>query len=298
MKSLNVIKYSKIWFSVSGALIVLSILSVLVFGLRWGIDFTGGSLFDLDFEQDVAPATVVSVLAEASYSAVAQQSDTGIIIRSTPLEPVQHEEIIVLLEERLGAFEELQFDSVGPAIGNELKRSAIGAIVLLLILIVLYVAWTFRKISEPVSSWKYGLLTIFAAIHDIIIPIGAFAIFGHFYGYEINTAFVAAILTVMGYSINDTIVVFDRTRENLVNERHSEKPFAEIVNKSVVQSFSRSINTSFTTIIVLLAVYFFGGETTRPFVLTLIIGIVAGTYSSIFIGSPLLVLWEKVKINK
>ncbi|EKD47237.1 MAG: hypothetical protein ACD_66C00157G0001 [uncultured bacterium] len=168
----------------------------------------------------------------------------------------------------------------------------------MLVLIVLYVAWAFRKVSDPIKSWKYGLLTIVAAVHDVLIPLGVFAILGHYYGYEMNTAFIAALLTIIGYSINDTIVIFDRTRENLVSNRYGSRSFKDTVNMSIVQSFSRSINTSLTTVLVLVAIFLFGGETTRPFVLALIVGIIAGTYSSIFVASPLLVIWEQWKRNR
>lgn len=296
MKYFDVIGKSKIWLTISGVLMVASIASMLIFGLNFGIDFTGGSLMDVSFETPVTIDEVRSVYDVAEHSAtVVQSSDVDYLVRLETLTQEQHSAILTSLEENLGAFEENRYETIGSVIGSELKTTSMKAILILLILIVIYVAWAFRKVSEPVKSWKYGVLTIVAAAHDVMIPLGIYAALGYYFGYEINTAFVAALLTILGYSINDTIVIFDRTRENLVNNRNSSKPFDEIVNMSVAQSFARSINTSFTTLLVLLAIFFFGGETTKPFVLALIIGVMSGAYSSIFLASPLLVRWEQWK---
>ncbi|MBU4315272.1 protein translocase subunit SecF [Patescibacteria group bacterium] len=299
MKNLDVIGKSKIWLSISGLLVIASIISVAVFGINYGIDFTGGTLMDITFQNEVSLDDLRSTYSDAGYGATVQKTDeTSFIARLSSLTQEQHTQVNSLLEERFGGFEENRYETIGSVIGQELKGSSAKAILLLLGLIVLYIAWAFRKVSEPVKSWKYGIITIVAAFHDVVIPLGVFSVLGHFYGYEVNTAFIAALLTIMGYSINDTIVIFDRTRENLVNHRNASKEFGEIVNMSVVQSFARSINTSLTTIIVLMAILFFGGETTRPFVLALIIGITTGTYSSIFVASPLLVYWEKWKSRR
>jgi len=299
MKYFDVIGKTKIWFIVSGILITASILSVAIFGLNVGIDFTGGSLMDISFDETTEIDQVRSVYEGLEFSATVQQSsDTEYLIRLESLTQEQHTSLLAQLEEQIGTFEENRYETIGSVIGSELKSASIKAIIILLILIVLYVAWAFRKVSEPIKSWKYGVLTIVAAAHDVIIPLGIFAALGHYLGYEINTAFVAALLTILGYSINDTIVIFDRTRENLVNNRNSAKPFDEIVNMSVAQSFARSINTSFTTLSVLVAIFLFGGETVKPFILALIIGVVSGAYSSIFLASPLLVKWEEWKRNR
>jgi preprotein translocase subunit SecF len=185
---------------------------------------------------------------------------------------------------------ELRYDSVGPSIGAELKSKSFSATIIVLIAIVLYIAWAFRQVSKPVASWKYGLSAIIALFHDVLITLGVFAVLGEFYNVEINTAFVAAILTVLGYSVNDTIVVFDRVRENLPR---SEEDFENTVNTSVNQTITRSINTSLTTLLVLVSIIIFGGESIRSFVLALSIGVFVGTYSSIFLASPVLVMWEK-----
>ena len=256
MKYFDVIGRTKIWLTISGILIGASLISVAVFGLNIGIDFTGGALMDVTFNEPVTIDQVRAVYETSELSATVQQSsDTEFLIRLEELSQETHTQLLLDLESEIGSFEENRYEAIGSVIGSELKATSVKAIIILLVLIVLYVAWAFRKVSEPVKSWKYGVLTIVAAAHDVIIPLGVFAVLGHFLGYEVNTAFVAALLTILGYSINDTIVIFDRTRENLVNNRNSAKPFDEIVNMSVAQSFARSINTSFTTLLVLVAIF-------------------------------------------
>lgn len=296
MKHVDIIGKSKIWLGISSVLVVASFVAMGVFGLNFGIDFTGGSLIEVQVDEAVTLDDMRGVVEDSGYDGLVQESQDNIyLIRTATITQEQHDEILAIMNERFESVDEFRFESIGPVIGDELKRKSVGAIVLLLGMIVFYVAWAFRKVSKPVASWKYGVLTIVAAMHDVIIPLGVFAVLGELLGYQIDTAFVAALLTILGYSINDSIVVFDRTRENLVTDRHSDRSFANIVNKSVVQSLSRSINTSVTTMLVLLAIFFFGGETTKEFILALIIGILSGAYSSLFLASPLLVAWEKNK---
>ena len=190
---------------------------------------------------------------------------------------------------------ELQFDSVGPTVGQELKSKSFNTAVVVLLAIVFYISMAFCKVSRPVASWKYGVTAIIALAHDIIITLGVFSFLGHFYGIEVNTPFIAAILTVLGYSVSDTIVVFDRIRENLPK---SQDNFEDTVNRSINQTMVRSINTSFSSILALVAILFFGGSTIRDFAMALVVGIFVGTYSSIFIASPVLVLWEKAMHRK
>jgi len=192
--------------------------------------------------------------------------------------------------------EEKRFESIGPVIGNELKSSAFWALILSLVGIVLYISWAFRKVSRPISSFNYGFIAIIALFHDIVITMGIFAVLGHFLNVEVGIPFMAALLTVLGYSVNDTIVVFDRTRENLLKADIDD--FEEVVNKSVNETLIRSLNTSFTTLLVLAALFLFGGETIKYFVVALFVGIFFGTYSSIFIASPLLVSWQRWKFRK
>lgn len=186
---------------------------------------------------------------------------------------------------------EKSFETIGPVVGNELKSSAIWAIIIAVIAIILYIAWAFRKVSYPVSSFKYGIIAAAALLHDVLTTVGIFAILGHFLNIEVGISFVAAILTILGYSVHDTIVVFDRTRENLFKYRTGD--FEDTVNRCVNETLVRSINTSFTVVLILAVMFLFGGQSIRYFVLTLMIGVTVGTYSSIFVASPLLVTWQK-----
>ncbi|MBI4592159.1 protein translocase subunit SecF [Candidatus Uhrbacteria bacterium] len=290
--SFSFVGWRKVWFATSAVLIGLSIAALALFGLRFGVDFTGGSLMELEFPQG-APSTqeVQNVVGSlGSLSVQSADNNLKLIIRSETQDEATHQETIASLKEAFGDFTELRFDSIGPTVGSELRRSSLIGVVVTLVLIGLYISWAFRKVSEPIASWKYGLITVLCAAHDVIIPLGVFALLGFFYHWEIGSGFVAAVLTILGYSISDTVVVFDRTRENLLH--HRGEAFPDVVEKSVRQTFVRSLNTSLTTLLALSAVFLFGGESTRPFALALMIGIAVGTYSSIFFASPLLVSWE------
>jgi preprotein translocase subunit SecF len=304
-----IVKYRKIFFIFSGLLIVASILAVVFWGFNFGIDFTGGSLMEIEFKnnrpsnQKVKDALIGLDLGEIN---VQPTGEKNMILRMKDIDEEIHQQVLDTLRdlrpssvegqaqgESFG-FEELRFESIGPVIGQELKKKAIYAVIIALIMILLFVALAFRKVSFIVKSYKYGLLAIIALAHDVLIVLGVFVVLGRFSGVEIGIAFVAALLATLGYSVNDTIVVFDRVRENLLLIQHREE-FDKLVGKSLKQTIIRSINTSLTTIIVLLAVLIFGGTTIQYFVLALIIGILAGTYSSLFIASPLLVSWEMKK---
>ena len=332
----QIIEKRNIWLSLSGLMVGLSILALIIWGFNFGIDFTGGSLLEVEFkEARPTVADVQSTIIDLNLSSLIVQpvGERGMILRFQETSEEKHQEVLAKLnelavekaklynlgeeetsmsgeaqkekatgtaeeqiEEEEGSenqiLEELRFDSVGPTIGQELKRKSVNAIALVLVAIVLYIAWVFRKVSKPVASWKYGISAIIALFHDVIITIGIFVVLGKFFNVEINTPFVAAILTVLGYSVNDTIVVFDRIRENLPR---SDEDFAGTVNSSVNQTIKRSVNTSLTTLLVLISILFFGGSTIRDFVLALSIGVFIGTYSSIFLASPILVIWEKLK---
>lgn len=289
---LQVIKLRYIWYVISAATIGLSLAFLAMWGLKQGIDFTGGTLMAVHFDERPSSAEVQRLLDDARLdlgSVVIQPiGDTDMQFRLKPLTEEQHTSILNTLKKAHPTLTELRFDTVGPVVGEELRRKSIEGLIVALLAILIYVAYAFRKVSAPVQSWKYGLITIFTAFHDIIIPLGVFAWLGHTRDVEVGTPFIAAILTIMGYSITDTIVVLDRVRENLVKRSGS---FAEIVEASVHQTFLRSFNTSVTTLLTLVAVYVFGGSSLHEFTLTLIIGIGVGTYSSIFIASPLLVSW-------
>ncbi len=293
MINLNVIKNRKIWLSFSGVLVALSIVAILTWGLKFGIDFTGGSLLELQFkgEKQLSAVEIRESLQGLNLNSLTVQptENNSVILRFKDDSEDVHQRVIEKISS-LAEIEELRYETVGPSIGKELKSKSFNTIFLVLIIIVLYIALVFKKVSKPVSSWKYGIASIVALFHDIIIVLGVFAVLGKFFNTEINTPFIAAILTVLGYSINDTIIIFDRIRENLPK---SSENFMNTINKSINQTLVRSINTSFTTILALLAIIVFGGNSIRDFVLALAVGIFIGTFSSIFVASPILVWFDK-----
>ena len=294
-----IIKYRKIFYALSGILIAMTIGALLVWGLNFGIDFKGGAIVEVSYSDGRPEIALVrenlDKLSLGSYS-LQPTGDDGYILRSRAIHDAERS----LLEESFSLknakkIEIKRFNSVGPILGKEAAMKSIISLIIVILCIVIFITFAFRKVSEPISSWKYGFIAIIALLHDVFIPIGVFTVLGHYYGFEIDTLFVTALLVVLGFSVHDTIVVFDRVRENLtLSKVHREKnPFEKIVGQSVSQTFVRSINTSLTTILALVALYIFGAESTRHFSLALIVGITAGTYSSVFIGSPLLVTFEK-----
>lgn len=299
---LRIIQNRYIYFIISGILIIASIVLLSIWGLKLGIDFTGGTLIELNFANRPDSHEVQNLLAneyqDLEEVKIQPAGDKELIIRTKTLNEDEHQKLLAFLNKNYGqdTIVENRFESIGPVIGEELKNKAVTAIIIVLITIILYVAYTFRKVSKPVASWKYGIAAIMALIHDVLIVIGVFVVLGHIYNVEVGILFVTALLTVLGYSVNDTIVVFDRVRENLIYR--PKETFVETINHSVNETILRSINTSLTTLLVLLAVYFFGGVTIKNFILALIIGTLAGTYSSIFIASPLLVAWQQFKKKK
>ena len=258
------------------------------FGLKLGIDFTGGSEWVGRFDQRPSSVDINGSLAPLSIGDINIQpvGETDLRIRTKSLDEDAHQKMVAQLKTSFGNVTELQFNAVGPSVGQELRQKSLSALVITFALIMLFIAWSFRNVSVPVQSWKYGLIVIATSFHDVIVPIGLFAILGKFFGIDVGTPFIAAVLTIMGYSINDTIVVLDRVRENL---HKTNGTFEEIVETSVQQTMLRSFNTSMTTVLSMVAVYFFGGESIKYFALALIVGIITGTYSSIFIASPMLV---------
>lgn len=290
----SVVKLRPLWYAISGILLAASLFALASYGLKQGIEFTGGSLMAVRFEQRPTVAevseTVSNAVTDLGAIVVQPAGDTDMQFRLKALTEDEHQAVLAALRESHGEITELRFDAIGPVIGVELRRKSMQGLLIVGLAIMAYVAWAFRRVSAPVPSWQYGAVTIIAALHDIIVPVGVFALLGHFYGVEIGTAFVSAILTILGYSITDTIVVMDRIRENLLK---TDLAFPELVDKAVRSTFMRSFNTSMTTLLALVAIYLFGGSSLREFTLTLIIGIAVGTYSSIFIASPLLVSFEK-----
>lgn len=295
---LQIISHKNIYLTISVILVLASIFSVAFWGLKLGIDFTGGSIWEVEFTTARPDnAAILGALSDFKLEgAVVQPVDErGVILKFRDVNENTHEAMKMALN-TLSPIQEKRFESIGPTIGQELKSKAVTAIILVLILIILYIAFAFRKVSRPVASWKYGIIAVVALLHDIFIPSGVFAILGHFKGVEIDTLFVTAMLTVLGFSVHDTIVVFDRIRENL--RRRPQENFSENINKSINETFARSINTSLTVFVVLWAIYLLGGKTTQTFALTLILGVFFGTYSSIFVASPLLDLWAKKRPRK
>jgi len=292
---INVVGKRKIFYAFSLVLIGAGIFSLLFWGLHFGLDFTGGSLLEIEWKGE-APAneTIKDNFSKLDLGEVFLQptGEKGLMLRFKDVDEMGHQKVLTSLK-ALGELEEKRFDSVGPVIGQELKDRAFSAILLVLVLIVIYIAFAFRKVSRPVASWKYGLAAVIALFHDIFIPAGIFSILGHFKGVEIDLLFVTGLLTILGFSVHDTIVVFDRIRENL--RKGTGKDFEDTVNLSINQTIVRSINTSLTVFFTLLAIFIFGGESTKYFALLLMIGILFGTYSSIFVASSLLVTWEKYR---
>ncbi|MEX2144755.1 MAG: protein translocase subunit SecF [Candidatus Spechtbacterales bacterium] len=293
------IERRKIFYAFSGILILASIASLAVFGLPLGIDFKGGSLMEITFEAESDGGAIPqrdeisSALSEFKIGELSIQStnENSYILRFDTVDQDTHTAIL----EKLGGLEgstvnEDRFDSIGPTIGAETARKSLQAMGLVSFMIVVYVAWAFRKVKYPLNSWSWGVVVLMTLFHDIIITVGFFSVYAHFASAEVGVPFVAGLLTILGYSVTDTVVVFDRVRENLLRFG-SKIPFPELANKSVKETLVRSLNVSLTTLFVLFAVLFFGGDTIRSFILTLIIGISVGTYSSVALASPLLVTW-------
>jgi len=282
---MNIIKNKNIFLTLSGILLVASVAALLTFGLKEGIDFIGGTQWEIS---GVKNETLQLVLPKEANVATGGQD--SFIIRLPELSEIDHQKYFKQIKEKDIEAMELSFESIGSSIGYELKKKAIWAFLLVLLGISLYIAIAFRKVSRPVSSWKYGVITLLTLFHDALIPTGLMAVLGWLYGAEIGVNFIVAVLVVMGFSVHDTIVVFDRIRENLRLEKNTNFDFAELVNKSIVQTFARSVNTSLTLILVLIALYFMGATSLNYFTLIILVGVIVGTYSSIFVASPLLVL--------
>ncbi|NCO05169.1 MAG: protein translocase subunit SecF [Candidatus Magasanikbacteria bacterium] len=303
---INLIKHKNIPFIISSTLFLLSVILLGVFGLKPGIDFTGGSLMEVSFsgerpsleqmQQTTAP------LEEELGSVLVQPIDEDSYLVKTPfISEEQHQIVLQTIRTAYQTEENIvreeRVETIGPTVSSQLKERAFLAAIAVIVAIILYVAYAFRKASkQQVSSWKYGVTAIIALIHDVTITMAVFALLGKYAGVEVDIPFVVALLTILGYSVNDTIVVFDRIRENLIKKTGHK--FEDMVNMGVNESFTRSVNTSVTTLIVLVAVYLFGGDSVHYFSLALIIGIIVGTYSSIFLASPLLVVWQQLAHKK
>ena len=290
-----IVNHRSIFFWITGILVAVAIGAIGFFGLPRSIDFTGGSLVEVQYTN--ATPNLNGLKADLGSLKLGETSLTksgtnGVILRAPTLTPEQHTNILAVLSNNgQNAFTEKRFTSVGPSLGSELEKKAIWALGAVILAIVLYIAWAFRKVSRPLSSWVYGLTVIAILIHDIIIPTGFYAILAHFTGAQVDTLFVVALLAILGYSVNDTIVIFDRVREHLRrNETTNVKePFDEVVGKAITETLGRSINTSLTVMLALIALAVLGSPATINFALVLLVGVVAGTYSSILLAAPLLI---------
>lgn len=292
---MDFVKHKNIFFIISALLLLPGVISLAVNGLKLGIDFTGGTLLEVSSPKfDASKKNEIEKVIEdqkVDVSSIQQSGDKSYIIRAKTIDQATNNKLIQALKSRYEKVDELRFESVGPTVGAELTRNAILALIVASAFIVVYIAWSFRSVPKPASSWRFGVTAVAALLHDALLVLGIFSIFGWLWHVEIDSLFVTALLTIIGFSVHDTIVVYDRIRENLVKTKAGT--LAETVNLSIWETLARSINTSTTVILVLLALVLFGGETIRWFVIALLIGIVSGTYSSIFNAAQLLVLWHE-----
>lgn len=288
---MDFLKYRKIYFIFSGILIPASFICLVVFGLKPGIDFTGGSILEVEYKAERPSNQEIRedlAILDISLSAPQPTGEKGVILKMKALDEETHQEILKKLSEN-NEIEEKRFESIGPAIGKELKEKTNIVIIASLLAMLFYIAIAFKKVSRQVNSWQYGVVALFCLSHDILIPLGIFSVLGKLYEVQITIPVITALLAIIGYAINNVVVVYDRIRENILKGRGLT--FEEIVNQAINQTLTRQVNTSLTTLFPLLAIFFFGGETLKYFSLALILGIFSGTYSSIFLASPLLVSW-------
>ena len=298
-KQFKFIKYTKLWFTISTITILIGIGAMVNNKvqtgsfMKFGIDFTGGTLMELKFEKQDKTSelkkTIDSVVANAVSQITVTNKNTH-IIHGKDLTSEQHDKVTAEITSKIGKFEEIRFTTIGPKIGATLKQKAFMALGIAIVAIVLYIAYAFRRVPKRVSPWKFGISAIVALVHDVLITLGVFALLG----FEVDAFFITALLTIMGFSVHDTIVVFDRIRENLKNQGRDDT-FGDIADASLNQTLTRSINTSVSTLFTLVALYFLGAESLKIFIFALIIGIFVGTYSSIFIASPVLTFWQERK---
>ena len=281
------------FFLLSGLVIIPGLISLLLFGLKLSIDFTGGSRVDLGYEnvKNLNQEKLVKVFKDNNVKVHSFQypDNKTVSIRLDEIDQKKNTKILTELKSLYPQISEKAFERVGPTIGRETEIKALQAVLLASVAITLYIAFAFRKVSRPVASWKFGVAAVVALLHDVLVVIGIFSILGKLFGVEVDSLFITALLTVMGFSVHDTIVVFDRIRENL--RKNYDSNFDKVVNNSVMETFNRSLNTSLTVVLVLFVLLLFSGEGIRWFVVALFIGIISGTYSSIFNASPLLVAW-------
>lgn len=296
---MNIIGKKNWYFALSLLVIVPGLISLILFGLKPAIDFTGGSNITFSVPSSATQKDKQTVLSDFQKEQATiinvQSSGSSLTVQTQPLDQATYNKIVTSVASNT-PLRETEFVTVGPTVGAETTINALWGVVIASVLIVLYIAWSFRGVPKPASSWRFGIAAIFALLHDALVLLGIFSILGHFFGVEVDSLFVTAVLTVIGFSVHDTIVVFDRIRENL--RRNPNAPFATTVNASILQTLGRSLNTSLTVILVLFTLLLFGGQSTFWFVVALLVGVTSGTYSSIFNAAPLLVLWQEISSKK
>ncbi|HUD21025.1 MAG TPA: protein translocase subunit SecF [Candidatus Saccharimonadales bacterium] len=289
------------WFIFSGLVMVPGIISLFVWKLPLGIDFKGGSQIEVHFAKTVSQTDLTNKVATypgVKGLTISTVANGDYLLTMLPLGDSDHKTLTTDLNKDFGGVAEVQYQLVGASVSQDLTRKAIIAVVLASILILFYLAYAFRKVAFPVSSWRFGATALAALIHDLVITVGVFSILAHFLKYEVDVTFITAMLTVMGFSVHDTIVVFDRIRENLLKNRvENAEEFEKLSDESLQQTLNRSLATSLTVIFTLIALVAMGGSSIRPFVMTLLVGISIGTYSSIFTATPLLVVWQNRVFN-
>ena len=293
------IKFKKIFFGISLVLIIGSLFSLVKFPLKAGIDFSGGSLLEVKTPSSLDKNEVKKIFSELGVKEVeiSQTKKNYYLLRFETVDEKKHQEILSKLKEKFPGVLQEKFESIGPSIGMEIRRKSFFAGILAIFSIALYVAFAFRKVSRIISSWKYGMIVVLTLFHDVLITLGFYALYSHFFGGVFDTKIVVALLTIMGYSVNDTIVVFDRVRENL-RKMFGQKSFEEILNLSIIQTLPRSLNTSLTTLFVVLALAILGPKSIFPFTIIIVCGIIIGTYSSVCIATPSLTFFKKGNKSK
>ncbi len=297
---MDIIGRKKIWFAISLLVMIPGLISLALFGLNLSIEFTGGSRMSVSFPQEVTGEQrdfIKSSLEEQNIRVSSIETSNKLAItRTSQMDQKQNTEFIKDLNAKYKDATQQEFSTIGPTIGKETTINALKAVVVASLLVVVYISLVFRKVPKPASSIRFGVSAIIALVHDVLVVVGIFSILGHFLHVEIDSLFVTALLTVIGFSVHDTIVVFDRMRENL--EKNGGGNFAKVANDSIVQTIGRSLNNSITVLLVLVALLIFGGESIRWFVVALIIGMISGTYSSIFNATPILVVWHEWSLKR
>lgn len=294
---MNIMKYRKWWYGISLVLLVPGLFSMFVWGLKPSIDFTGGSKLDFIGTKDIEKVRTLAQENGLESISVYRLGGDSVSLRFKDIDEGKRKEIVSKFDESFGNdIKDIIYENVGPSVSADTTRNSFLAIGLASLVIIIYIAFSFRRVPSPAKSWEFGVAAVLATIHDTIFLVGTFSLLGYFYSVEIDPLIVTAILTIIGFSVHDTIVIFDRIRENLI--KINDKNFEEIVNISVLEMLPRTINTSFLGWVPLVALFVFGGETIRWFVFALMIGMVSGTYSSILNASPLLVTWQNFKTNR